>query len=173
MASGVEDPFGQGSDQRDSGRDARAALRDVDTARGRFGRELTTPWWYKLASAALMAVLFIGAGMPYESLSFGSSSTGVFLIVLAVVIGPLWLRELLKRTTGASLDRYHNGWTVASIAMVGLLVLCVSLQAFADVEFAPIAGAGVGFAVAYLYEQRTDRRLARGQFPADGARGWA
>ena len=173
MASGVEDPFGQSGDRRDSRHDARAAMRDVDTERGRLGRELATPWWYKLASATLMAVLFIGAGMPYESVSFGSSSTGASLIVLAVVIGPLWLRELLKRTTGASLDRYRNGWTVASVALVGLLLLCVSVQAFADVEFAPIAGAGVGFAVAYFYERRTDQRLARGQFPADRSRGWA
>lgn len=111
--------------------------------------------------------------MSYESLSFGSPATGASLVVVTVVLGPLWLRELLKRSTGASFDRYRNGWTVASMALVGLLVLCVSLQAFAGLEFAPLVGAGVGFVFTYLYEQRIDQRLAGGQFPAATVRGRA
>jgi hypothetical protein len=118
-------------DEGDGVYDAEAALRDTDSARARFGHRLVTPWWYKLVSAMIVAVLFVGAGMPYESVSFGSSATGASLVVLTVVIGPLWLRELLKRSTGASFDRYRDGWTVPSMALVGLLVLCVSLKAFA------------------------------------------
>lgn len=166
MASDRLDSFGDTGDMRDSVYDARTALQEMDSARARFGHQLATPWWYKLVSAMIVAVLFVGAGMPYERLSFGSSRTGALLVVVTVVIGPLWLRELLKRSTGATFDRYSNGWTVASMALIGMLVLCVSLQAFADLEFAPLFGAGVGFAFTYLYEQRIDHRLARGQFPA-------
>lgn len=170
MASNSEDLLG---DEGDSGYDARAALRDTDRARARFGHRLATSWWYKLVSAMIVAVLFVGAGMPYESLSFGSSATGASLIVVTVILGPLWLRELLKRSTGASFDRYRNGWTMASMALIGLLVLCVSLQAFAGLEFAPLVGAAVGFVFTYLYEQRIDQRLAAGTFPAATARGRA
>ena len=170
MASNRGDLLG---DEGDGVYDAEAALRDTDSARARFGHRLATPWWYKLVSATIVAVLFVGAGMPYESLSFGSPATGASLVVLTVVIGPLWQRELLKRSTGASFDRYRNGWTVPSMALVGLLVLCVSLQAFAGVEFAPLVGAGVGFAFTYFYEQRIDKRLATGEFPAATARGRA
>ena len=173
MASDSGVSFGDVGDHGDGVYDARAALRDTDSARARFGHRLATPWWYKLVSAMLVAVLFVGAGMPYESLSFGSPATGASLVVVTVVLGPLWLRELLKRSTGASLDRYRNGWTVASMALIGLLVLCVSVQAFAGLELAPLIGAGVGFVFTYLYEQRIDQRLADGQFPARTARGRA
>lgn len=165
--------FGDVGDEGESGYDARAALGDTDRARARFGHRLATPWWYRLVSALIVAVLFVGAGMPYDSLSFGSPAAGASLVVVTVVIGPLWLRELLKRSTGASFDRYRNGWTIASMALVGLLVLCVSLQAFARLEFAPLVGAGVGFVFTYLYEQRIDQRLAGGQFPAASSRGRA
>jgi len=160
-------------DEGDSAYDAQAALRETDSARARFGHRLATPWWYRLLSAMIVAALFVGAGMPYESLSFGSPATGASLVVVTVVIGPLWLRELLKRSTGASFDRYRNGWTAPSMALIGLLVLCVSLQAFAGLEFAPLIGACVGFGFTYLYEQRIDQRLAGGQFPAATARGRA
>ena len=102
--------------------DARGALQDLESVRARFGHRLATPWWYKAASALIIAALFIGAGMPYESISFGSSSTGASLLVLAVILGPPFLRDLLKRSTGASFDRYRNGWTVPSFALIGLLV---------------------------------------------------
>ncbi|USQ77328.1 hypothetical protein [Ornithinimicrobium cryptoxanthini] len=148
--------------------DARGALRDLDNIRARFGNRLATPWWYKVVSALVVAALFIGAGMPYESISFGSFSTGASLVVLAAVVGPVFLREILRRSTGASFDRYTNGWTVPSMALIGLLVTCVSLQVFADIDLAPLVGAAVGFVVTYLYEQWIDQRLARGDFPAFG-----
>lgn len=150
--------------------EAGAALHDVDMARARFGRQLATPWWYKLVSASIVAVMFIGSGMPYESLSLGSASTGASLLVVTVVIGPLGLRELLKKSTGASFDRYRNGWTIPSFMLIGLFVLCALLKKFAGVEFAPLTGAAVGFVFTYSYEQWTDRRLARGQFPTDTTR---
>lgn len=59
------------------------------------------------------------------------------------------------------------------MALIGLLVLCVSLQAFAGLEFAPVVGDGVGFALTHLYEQRIDQRLADGQFPVTTGRGRA
>lgn len=164
---------GFSGDERDRVYDARAALQETDSARARFGHRLATPWWYKLASAIIVAALFVGAGMPYESLSFGSPATGASLIVVMVIIGPLWLRELLKRSTGASFDRYRNGWTIASMALIGLLVLCVSLQTFAGLDVAPLIGASVGFVFTCLYEQRIDQRLAAGQFPAATGRGRA
>lgn len=157
-------------DQGPGADEARAALQDLDVARARFGQQLVTPWWYKLASASMMAVMFIGSGMPYESLSFGSASTGASLVALTVAIGPLGLRELLKQSTGASFDRYRNGWTIPSFMLIGLLVLCALLQKFAEIELAPLIGAAVGFVFTYLYEQWTDRRLAGGQFPADTTR---
>lgn len=150
--------------------EARAALQDLDITRARFGHQLVTPWWYKLASASIVAAMFVGSGMPYESLSFGSASIGASLLVLTVVIGPLGLRELLRQSTGASFDRYRNGWTVPSLMLVGLLVLCALLQKFADIELAPLIGAAVGFVFTYVYEQWTDRRLARGQFPTGTTR---
>ncbi|WP_158648110.1 hypothetical protein [Nocardioides houyundeii] len=146
--------------------DARGALRDLDHVRARFGHRLATPWWYKVMASAIVAALFTGAGMPYESISLGSFSTGAFLVVFAAVVGPVALRGLLKRSTGASFDRYNNGWTIPSVALIGLLVVCVSLQTFADLDLAPLVGAAVGFVFTYLYEQWTDRRLARGEFPA-------
>lgn len=151
--------------------DARDALRDLASVRVRLGHQLVTPWWYKLVSALIIAVLFIGAGMPYESISFGSVSTGASLVVLTVGLGPLLLRDLLKRSTGASFDRYNNGWTLPSLALVSLLVACVSLQKFADVDLAPLVGAAIGFAFTCVYEEWTDRRLARGRFPAANRRG--
>ena len=166
--------FGADGSNHDSERsnadDARGALQDLESVRARFGHRLATPWWYKVVSALIVAALFTGAGMPYESIAFGSFSTGAFLAVLAAVAGPVFLRGLLKRSTGASLDRYSNGWAVPSMALVGLLVACLSLQAFADVDLAPLVGAAAGFLFTYLYEQWTDRRLARGEFPASGRR---
>src|SRR5690606_7271080 len=105
-------------------------------------------------------------------ISFGSFSTGASLAVVAVVVGPVLLRELLKRSTGASFDRYNNGWSVPSLGLIALLVACVSLQKFAELDLAPLVGAAVGFAFTYLYEEWTDRRLARGEFSAtsSGAR---
>jgi hypothetical protein len=153
--------------------DARGALHDVADVRARFGHRLATPWWYKVMSALIVAALFIGAGMPYDSITLGSFSTGASMVVLAVIVGPVLMRELLKRSTGASFDRYSNGWTVPSMALIGLLVACVSLQTFGDVDLAPLAGAAVGFVFTYLYEQWTDRRLARGQFPTAARRGQA
>lgn len=150
--------------------EARAALQDLDESRARFGQQLATPWWYKLASASIVAAMFVGAGMPYQSLALGSATTGASLLVVAVIIGPLGLRELLKRSTGASFDRYRNGWTVPSFMLIGLFLTCVLLQKFADVDLAPLLGAVVGFCFTYLYEGWTDRRLARGHFPTDAAR---
>ena len=150
--------------------DARGALQDLESVRARFGHRLATPWWYKDASALIIAALFIGAVMPYESISFGSSSTGASLLVLAVILGPPFLRDLLKRSTGASFDRYRNGWTVPSFALIGLLVACVSLQTFANVDLAPLVGAVVGFVFTYVYEQWIDHCLAHGEFPAAGRR---
>ena len=150
--------------------DARVALQDLSDVRARFGRRLATPWWYKVVSAFLVAALFTGAGMPYESIDLGSFSTGASLVVLAVAVGPVLLRELLRLSTGASFDRYRNGWTIPSLALIALLVTCVSLQAFADVDLAPLAGAAAGFVLTYLYEWWTDRQLARGQFPTHGRR---
>lgn len=149
---------------------ARGALQELDGLRARFGRRLATPWWYKVVSALMVAALFAGAGMPYESISFGSASTGVALVAAGVVVGPVLLLELLKRSTGASFDRYRNGWTVFSLVLIGFFVVCMSLQAFADLDLAPLVGAAVGFVATYLYEQQTDRRLARGQFPVTGGR---
>jgi hypothetical protein len=145
---------------------AREALQDLDDVRARFGDRLTTPWWYKTAAALVVATLFAGAGMPYAGIPVGSASTGAAVVVLAAVVGPVLLRALLKRSTGASLDRYSNGWTLPSLALIGLLVICLSLQAFADLDLAPLVGGAVGFVLTYLYEQWTDRRLARGEFPA-------
>lgn len=153
--------------------DARGALEDLDGLRARFGRRLATPWWYKAISALIVAALFAGAGMPYESISFGSASTGVALVAAAVVVGPVLLLELLKRSTGASFDRYRNGWGIFSLALIGVFVGCVSLQAFADIDLAPLVGAAAGFVATYLYEQQTDRRLARGEFPAADERAQA
>lgn len=150
--------------------DARGALQDLADVRALFGHRLATPWWYKTVSALTVSVLFIGAGMPYDSINFGSFSTGASMVVLAVILGPVMLRELLKRSTGASLDRYSNGWTVPSMALIALLVGCVCLQTFGDVDLAPLAGAAVGFVFTYLYERRIDRRLARGQFPTAARR---
>ena len=116
------------------------------------------------------AAPFIAAGMPYESISFGSSSTGASLLVLVVLLGPPFLRDLLKRSTGASFDRYRNGWTVPSFALIGLLVACVSLQTFANVDLAPLVGAVVGFVFTYVYVLWIDQRLAHGEFPAAGRR---
>lgn len=147
--------------------EARAALQDLDAARARFGHHLVTPWWYKLVSASIVAVMFIGSGMPYETLSFGSASTGASLLVVTVIIGPLGLRELLRRSTGASFDRYHNGWTIPSFMLIGLFVVCALLKKFAGLELAPLIGAAVGFTFTYVYEQWTDRRLAQGRFPTD------
>ena len=78
------------------------------------------------------------------------------------------LRELLRLSTGASFDRYRNGWTIPSLALIALLVTCVSLQAFADIDLAPLVGAAAASVLTYLYEWWTDRRLARGQFPPHG-----
>lgn len=86
--------------------------------------------------------------------------------MLTLALGPLLLRELLKRSTGASFDRYNNGWTLPSLALVSLLVACVSLQTFAYVDLAPLGGAVVGFVFTCLYEEWTDRRLAGGRFLA-------
>lgn len=156
--------------EKGTANNARDALQDLNSVRARFGHRLATPWWYRVVSALIVAALFTGLGMPYESISLGSFSTGASLVVLALVVGPLFLRELLKRSTGASFDRYSNGWTVPSMALCGLLVACVSLQVFASIDLAPLIGAAVGFVFTYLYEQRIDRRLARGEFPAAGKR---
>lgn len=153
------------SDDPRVAREAHAALDDLSGVRARFGRRLSTPWWYKVASALLMALLFVGAGMPYESLSFGTPAAGAFLVVLVLAAGPFFLRELLKSATGASLDRYRNGWTVPSLLIVSLLVLCVALQAYAAVEWAPLVGAVIALVGTYLYELRIDRQLGRGEFP--------
>lgn len=167
MATDRFDPHGANPD-REAGdvSDARDALQDLDRVRVRLGHRLATPWWYKLVSALIVAALFTGAGMPYESISFGSFSTGASLVVVAVAVGPVLLRELLKRSTGASFDRYHNGWSMPSLGLVALLVACVSLQKFADMDLAPLVGAAVGFVFTYVYEEWTDRRLARGEFAA-------
>jgi hypothetical protein len=151
---------------------ARRALRELDEVRSRFGHQLAAPWWYKALAALTVGLLFVGAGMPYETVSVGSSSTGAGLVVVAAVLGPLGLRELLKRSTGASFDRYHDGWARPSMVLIALLVACVCLQSFADLDLAPLVGAGVGAAFTFACEERTDRRLARGHFPAgERARG--
>ncbi|GAB2861646.1 hypothetical protein [Nocardioides pacificus] len=90
---------------------ARGALRDLDDVRARFGHRLTTPWWYKVVAALIVAALFAGTGMPYDSLLLGSSVIGAFLVVFAAVAGPVLLRALLKRSTGASFTYLHEEWT--------------------------------------------------------------
>lgn len=81
MANHHFEPDGVSPD-REEGRvsDARDALQDLDSVRVRLGHRLATPWWYKLASALIIAALFIGAGMPYESIDFGSVKTGASLL---------------------------------------------------------------------------------------------
>lgn len=140
-------------------------LEELDGARVRLAQRLVTPWWYKTLSGVVVAMIFIGVGMTFGNFPFGSGTTGTMLVAVSVASAPTALLWLLRHSTGASVDRYQRDWTAPSLALIGLLVLCMAAQALLDLPWAFLAGAGAGFTLTYLLEQRTDARLRRGELP--------
>lgn len=53
--------------------------------------------------------------------------------------------------------------------LIALLVICMAAQTFLQVDWALLAGAGLGFLLTYLLERRTDAALHRGELPARSA----
>ncbi|MFS0705715.1 hypothetical protein AB6N23_14470 [Cellulomonas sp. 179-A 9B4 NHS] len=148
---------------------ADASLRDVEHAVQRLARSLVTPWWYKTAASATVAGLFVGIGMATGSVPFGSATTGELLVVLCAAAAPAALLRALQASTGASVDRYRDGWVVPSLVLIALLAVCWTLQAAAGLPWALLVGAALAFVGTYLYEVRVDRGLRRGRFPAPRA----
>lgn len=149
----------------DAARDAANILEDLDGARARLAQRIVTPWWYKALSSLIVTLLFIGVGMTFENFPFGSGTTGTLLVAVSVASAPTALLWVLRHTTGASVDRYQGAWTGASLALIGLLVLCMAAQVLLDLPWAILAGAGAGFVLTYVLEHRTDARLRRGELP--------
>lgn len=137
--------------------------------RARLACRLTTPWWYKALSGLVVAVLFIGVGMTFDNFPFGGGTTGTVLVAVSVASAPTALLWVLRQSTGASVDRYRGEWGPASLMLIALLVICMAAQTFLQVDWALLAGAGLGFLLTYLLERRTDAALHRGELPARSA----
>lgn len=141
----------------------------MDGVRARLARRLTTPWWYKAFSGAIVALLFVGVGMAFDNFPFGDATTGSMLVAVSVVSAPTALLWVLRQSTGASVDRYQGVWGAASLLLIALLVVCIAAQALLQVDWALVAGAGVGFLLTYALECRTDAALRRGELPPRNA----
>lgn len=145
--------------------DVAEILEELDGARARLAQRIVTPWWYKALSGLVVALLFTGVGMTFDNFPFGSGTTGTMLVAVSVASALTALLWVLRHSTGASVDRYQRDWTAPSLALIGLLVLCMAIQALLDIPWAFLAGAGAGFVLTYVLEQRADARLRRGELP--------